>query len=114
MWEVRRVTGEEKRETHKNKIFEPYENHSKYLMQDPLIEVREYSDHVRILAEVSDQDPSSVIVRPVDTSRIEILFRYRGRNVKKLITLTTDVSLDNYEIKVKNGVAKINLRKNPK
>ncbi len=106
------MAGEEKRETPKNRVFEPYENHGKYLMQDPLVEVREYPDHVRILAEVSDQDPNSVIIRPVDTSRIEILFRYRGRNIKKLITLTTSISLDNYEIKVKNGVAKINLRKN--
>ncbi len=108
------MVGEEKKETPRNRVFEPYENHGRYLMQDPLVEVREYPDHVRILAEVSDQDPNSVIIRPVDSSRIEIFFKYRGRNIKKLITLATGVSLDNYEIKVKNGVAKINLRKNPR
>lgn len=106
------MAGEERKGTPKSGDFRTYENQSKYLMQDPLIELREYPDHVRILIEVSDQDPNSIVVRPVDASRVEIFFRYRGRNIKRVISLTSVVSLDNYDVKVKNGVARINLRKN--
>lgn len=106
------MAGEEKREAAKNRDFRTYEDHSKYLTQDPLVEVREYPDHVRVLIEVSDRDPNSISVRPVDKSRIEVSFRYRGRNIRKQISLTDAVDLRNYEIRVKNGVAKISLRKN--
>ena len=106
------MAGEEKREATRNRDFRTYEDHSKYLTQDPLVEVREYSDHVRVLIEVSDRDPNSISVRPIDESRIEVSFRYRGRNIKKQILLASVVDLRNYEIRVKNGVARISLRKN--
>lgn len=105
--------GEEKRRgTPENRKAVRYEDPSKYLIQDPLVEVREYSDHVRILAEVSDQDPQTIAVRPVDAFKIELSFRYRGRSIKKLVMLASPVNLDKYEVRVRNGVARINLRKN--
>lgn len=106
------MSGEERKETTKKRDFRSYEDHSKYLTQDPLIEVREYPDQIRILVEVSDQDPNSVSIRPIDTSKIEIIFRYRGRNIKKLISLASEVNLNDYEVRVKNGVARISLRRN--
>ncbi|MEO3993972.1 MAG: hypothetical protein QN229_06700 [Desulfurococcaceae archaeon TW002] len=91
--------------------FITYEDSSKYLIQDPLVEVREYPDHVRILAEVSDQDPRSIVIRPIDALKIELFFRYKGRNIKKIILLSSPVNLSKHEVTVRNGVARISLPK---
>ncbi|MEM4593913.1 MAG: hypothetical protein QXU80_02630 [Zestosphaera sp.] len=88
-----------------------YEDPSKYLTQDPVVEIREYSDHVRIIAEVSDQDPQTIVVRPIDAFKIELSFKYRGRNIKKLVLLASPVNPDKYEVRIKNGVARISLCK---
>lgn len=102
---------EKKRGTPENEKAVRYGDPSKYLTQDPLVEVREYSDHIRILAEVSDQDPKAIVVRPVDSFKLELSFRYRGRNIKKLVMLASPVDSDKYEVRIRNGVARISLRK---
>ncbi|MEM0297147.1 MAG: Hsp20/alpha crystallin family protein [Zestosphaera sp.] len=94
-----------------NRDLGAFEHAGRHLTQEPLIEVREYSDHVKILVEVSDNDPHSLIVRRINTSKIELLFKYRGRNVRKLIMLPGPVKANSYEAKIKNGVAKLNIPK---
>lgn len=94
-----------------NKDFRSFEHAGKYLMQEPMIEVRDYPEHIKILVEVSDNDPRSLTVRRVNASKIELSFRYRGRNIRKLVMLPSSVKVASYEVKVKNGVAKINIPK---
>lgn len=89
----------------------PLEYPGKYLTQEPLIEVREYPDHIKILLEVSDNSPQTLTVKPINTTKIELFFKYRGRNIRKQLILPGAVGLNSYEVKIKNGVARISLRK---
>ncbi len=100
---------EKRKRVPESKDFTAYEESGKYLTQDPLVEVREYPDHVKIFIEVSDQDPHSIIVRPIDAFKIELFFRYKGRDIKRLILLSSPVNLSKREVTVRNGVARISL-----
>ncbi len=83
----------------------------KYLTQKPLIEIREYPDHIKILFEVSDNSPHTLTVKPIGTTKIELLFKYKGRNMRKRLILPDTIVLNSYEVQIKNGVARVSFRK---
>ncbi len=88
-----------------------FDEYLKYSLYEPMVEVRDAGSYIKVFVEVSGSSQESVIVDFPTPKSVDLSVKYKGRLVKKRLELPQQVKTDEYEVKVKNGVAQITLRK---
>jgi len=83
----------------------------RYFVSEPMIEVRDEGSRVKILMEASGSRERDVRVERVRSRTVDIVLKYKGRQIRKRVELPSKVRGSNYTVKVKNGVAQIILVK---
>ena len=83
----------------------------KYSISEPMMDVREDDETVRIVIEASGSSESDVVIEKIRPHSVEITLKYRGRRLRKRVILPSKVKSDGYTVKVRNGVAQILLAK---
>ncbi len=81
------------------------------ILSEPMLEVRDCGDVIKVLVEASGSDTSDVVVEKIRTKSIDIVLKYKGRHIRKRVELPAKVRPTDYEIRLKNGVAQIVMRK---
>ncbi len=87
------------------------QNIPRYYLSEPMLEIRDEGDSVKILVEASGSREEDVVVERIRPYSVDISLKYKGRHIKKRIELPVRVRVSGYSIKVKNGVAQIYLAK---
>jgi len=76
---------------------------------EPLVEVREKGSEIDILLEANGSRAGDVILERVNPTSINVSLIYRGRKIRRRVTLPSRAKVKSYLINVKNGVARIKL-----
>ncbi len=82
-----------------------------FVLSEPMLEVRDYGDVIKVLVEASGSEDGDVAIERIRTRSVDLVLKYKGRHIRKRIELPARVKPSGYAIKVKNGVAQILLRK---
>jgi hypothetical protein len=80
-----------------------------YLPNEPIIEVRDKGTEVDILVEANGSKEKDVLVEKISGASINISLVYKGRRIRKKVTVQHPPKLGKQLIRVKNGVALIRL-----
>ncbi len=82
--------------------------------REPLVDIYEEADKVRIVAELPGVDENKIKVEAIDDKRILIEASNHDRKYRKEIELPTEVNIDSAEAVYKNGVLEIKIKKKGK
>ncbi len=82
-----------------------------YILSEPMLEVRDCGDTIKVLVEASGSEDGDVMIERVRLRTIDLVLKYKGRHIRKRVELPARVKPTGYIIKVKNGVAQILMRK---
>ncbi len=83
----------------------------RYYVSEPMIEVRDEGQYVKVIMEASGSRKDDVSIDYLGNYLMDVSLKYRGRHIKRRVTLPVKVSSKDVKIKVKNGVAQIILKK---
>jgi len=79
--------------------------------REPLVDVYEEGDKIRIVAELPGVDENKIKVQALDERRILIEASNHDRRYRKELDLPAEVDIDSAEAVYKNGVLEITLKK---
>jgi len=78
---------------------------------EPLIEVRDKGSEIDILIEANGSRTNDVVLERISSSSISLSLIYRGRKIRRKVTLPSRTRVGSYLINVRNGVARVKLLK---
>ncbi len=83
----------------------------RYFVSEPMIEVRDEGDKIRILMEANGSRAKDVAVEVIKPKYLDVSLKYKGRHIRKRIELPAKVKASGHQIKIKNGVLQVILHK---
>ena len=76
---------------------------------EPLVEVRDRGSEIDILLEANGSRAGDVVLERINSLSINVSLIYRGRRIRRRVTLPSRTRIKSYLINVRNGVARIKL-----
>ncbi len=76
---------------------------------EPLVEVRDRGSEIDILLEANGSKAEDVVLERINSTSVNISLIYRGRKIRRKVSLPSRAKVKSYLINVKNGVARIKL-----
>ncbi|MCD6085017.1 MAG: hypothetical protein J7J20_05700, partial [Desulfurococcales archaeon] len=83
----------------------------RYFVSEPMIEVRDEGDEIRVLMEANGSRARDVAVEVIRPKFLDVSLKYKGRHIRKRIELPTKVRSTGHQVKIKNGVLQVILHK---
>ncbi|MCD6278842.1 MAG: hypothetical protein J7J11_04090, partial [Desulfurococcales archaeon] len=83
----------------------------RYFVSEPMIEVRDEGDKIRVLMEANGSRARDVAVEVIRPKFLDVSLKYKGRHIRKRIELPTKVRSTGHQVKIKNGVLQVILHK---